>query len=173
MTAPDVSVSNHSAPDATGLVPYNPILAMTTLFIPTCGDRLRLTAPWKFVLYLERRNIQFAKKLGIVQKDANPWDYYGSTRRVLQTVEVELPTGTVIECSRVYIRQFNKSALQVENDYDSITWMTIKEKGKAGKGKPQGRFWVKLPDCYTIEYELGIDGLYRDRVKAVKEVHSR
>jgi hypothetical protein len=136
------------------------------LFIPACGDRLRLTAPWRFSLYLESRNMKFAKELAIEDPGKGKWAPYPLPRR-----DAELPAGTVIECDRVYIRLYNKSRTQPENDYDSITWKVLREKGKAGKGKPSGRFWVKLPDCYSIEYELEWDSLYRDRVKLVDQVH--
>lgn len=136
------------------------------LFIPACGDRLKLTAPWKFSLYLESRNMKFAKELKIADPGVSRWQ-----SGVLPKKNVELPEGTIIECDRVYIRLYNKGRTQPENDYDSITWKILKVKGKEGKGKISGRFWVKLPDCYSIEYELEWDALYRDRVKLVDQVH--
>ena len=141
---------------------------MPQFFVPACGDRLRLTAPWKFPMYLERRNMKFAQTLGLLDKNHKGWGVFEGEayRSEYKKVQVELPVGTVIECARVYIRKFSKSALKVDKDFDSITWVIQKD----GKGKPRGRFWAKLPDCYTIEYELDHDSLYRNRVKLVKEI---
>jgi len=135
------------------------------LYIPACGDRLHLTAPWNFILYLESRNIQFAKLRGLVNKEGR-WSIY-EEGPVLKSGPVTLPAGSVIECDRVYIRSFNKSRVQIEKDYDSITWKLMQTNGKPVR---HGRFWVKLPDCYDIEYELQSDSLYRHRVKAIREV---
>ena len=145
---------------------------MPKFFVPACGDRLRLTAPWKFPVYLEHRNMKFAQGLGLLAKSNHGWGVYEGAAYTseFKKVQVELLVGTIIECARVYIRQFSKSALKVEKDFDSITWVIQKEKGKAGKGKPSGRFWVKLPDCYAIEYELDHDSLYRDRVKLIRSI---
>lgn len=66
----------------------------------------------------------------------------------------------------MYIRTFSKSAHLVQNDYDSITWKVM----KGDKPARNQRFWCKLPDCYSIEYELHPDSLYRDRVKVFKAV---
>lgn len=139
------------------------------LFIPAVGDRLILTAPWKFRLFLESRNMKFAKSLAIEDPGKGRWAPGPLPKR-----EASLPEGTVLECDRVYIRTFNKSRVQEKDDYDSITWkvMAPKAKGKAkGELRPAGRFWVKLPDCYSIEYRLEWDSLYRDRVKVVDQVH--
>lgn len=74
----------------------------------------------------------------------------------------------MLECDRVYIRSFSKSALKEDKDYDSITWREIDP--VKGKPKKNSRFWVKLPDCNSIEFRLEPDSLYRDRVKAIKLV---
>lgn len=141
------------------------------LFIPACGDRLRLTAPWRFTLVFEHRNVKFAQVLGVLKKEAG-WNVYTSPNsHRLASAQAELPAGMVVECDRIYVRQFNRGRIQLEQDYDSVTWRVHREKGKAGKDKPHGRFWVKLPDCYTMEYALDDDSLYRDRVKLVKAVH--
>lgn len=134
------------------------------LFIPACGDRLTLTEPWSFDLYLESRNIKFAHALKVLDMKAERWNQTDANGK-LKRVPVSLPAGTVLECDRVYIRSFNKSRVRLDNDYDSVTWKVIvKDKGK-------GRFWVKLPACYEIHYELSIDSLYRDRIKVFKDVH--
>lgn len=146
------------------------------LFIPACGDRLRLTAPWTFTLVFEYRNIKFAQNLGLLDPKLKTWGVYEDPppgerySRTYKRAEATVPTGTILECDRIYIRQYNKGRVSLENDYDSVTWRINKIPGKAGRGRPSGRFWVKLPDCYSIEYQLDVDSLYRDRVKLVKEV---
>lgn len=137
------------------------------LYIPACGDRIRLTKEWKFDLYLEHRNVSFAQAKELVPKGFNAWrdGYVSSESNQLRKIQVTLPKGTVLECDRVYIRTFSKSAIKVDKDFDSITWKVINEKGKAA-----GRFWTKLPSCYDIEYRQDADDKYRDRVKLIKEV---
>lgn len=144
------------------------------LFIPACGDRLTLAAPWTFHLYLEHRNIKFAKERGLIDKDAKVWSLWEDDgigarvgRRRFRHGEVTLDAGTVIECDRVYIRSFNKSKVKVEDDFDSVTWKVL---GKNGKPARNQRFWVKLSSCNGLEYELADDAIYRDRVKLIKEV---
>jgi hypothetical protein len=147
------------------------------LFVPACGDRLTLTRDWAFDLYLEHRNMRFAKILGLVEKES--WDVHegdGVARafgteykpKVLARVHAVLPKGTMLECDRVYIRTFNKGRIQEGDDYDSITWRVI---GKNGKPATHQRFWCKLSAACEIEYEIALDGLYRDRVKLMKSVH--
>jgi hypothetical protein len=133
------------------------------LYIPACGDRIRLTKEWKFDLYLERRNLAFAKSKELIPEKFSYMDCWNG--RTLKKVQTSVPKGTVLECDRVYIRTFNKSKVKVESDFDSITWKIITEKGKCA-----GRFWTKLPSCYDIEYKQDADDRYRDRVKLIKEV---
>lgn len=135
------------------------------LFIPACGDRITLTAPWEFTLWLERRNIKFAQAHGLVGP-GDPWKLAGYGRDVKNACHT-LPAGTVLECDRVYIRTFNKSRLELNEDYDSITWKVMSPEGKPVRNQ---RFWVKLHDCLGIDYELGPSALYRDRIKAVRSV---
>jgi hypothetical protein len=147
---------------------------MTKLYIPACGDRLTLTKAWEFDLYLERRNVKFAQEHGLVDAKFDPWrdgyhkgaDGRPEYDRGLKKVRHSLPKGAVLECDRVYIRTFSKSALQVGGDFDSISWKVM----RGEKPARNQRFWVKLPDCYEIEYSQGPDSLYRDRVKAVRQV---
>ncbi len=134
------------------------------LYIPACGDRITLEAPWSFTLVLESRNVEFAKTRKIIES-APKYGGIRDGRFGYQTVSVTLDAGTTLECDRVYVRTFNKSRVQVENDYDSITWKVINDKGKA---VPRSRFWTKLPDTYGIEY--GTVDMYRDRVKLAKLV---
>lgn len=136
------------------------------LYIPACGDRVTLSAPWTFDLYLEHRNVEFAKTRGLVAKASKLYDFYlRSDAGGFEVVSVTLEVGTVIECDRVYVRTFSKAQVDVSTDYDSITWKVIGPKGKA---VPKSRFWTKLPDTYAIEYDAV--EMYRDRVKLVRAV---
>jgi hypothetical protein len=146
---------------------------MTQFYIPACGDRLILESDWEFDLYLEHRNTKFAESLKLLDnKDQrryhNIWEgqpYHSKMKRVRAKVEA----GMTLEVVRVYIRQFSKSAIQVDNDYDSITFRVL----KGEKTVKNARFWVKLPDTYSIEYRQEPDSMYRNRIKAVKEVMER
>lgn len=135
------------------------------LFIPACGDRITLEAPWFFTLVLESRNVEFAKTRGLVDpkasRHADLWTRDGGYRKVPFTLEA----GTVLECDRVYVRGYNRSRIQADDDYDSVTWKVI---GPKGKPVPKSRFWVKLPDCNSVEH--GVPDMYRDRVKLAKLV---
>jgi hypothetical protein len=57
----------------------------------------------------------------------------------------------------------------VGDDYDSITFRVL----KGEKTIKNARFWAKLPDTYSIEYRQDPDSMYRNRIKAVKEVMER
>ncbi len=136
------------------------------LYIPACGDRVTLSAPWTFDLYLESRNFEFAKIRGLVPEASKLYAFYDrGSASGYKMVSVTLPAGTVIECDRVYVRTFSKAQVDVSTDYDSITWKVIGPKGKA---VPKSRFWTKLPDTYAIEYDAV--EMYRDRVKLVRAV---
>lgn len=145
------------------------------LYIPACGDRLKLTAPWEFSLVFEKRNVKFGETMGVLTKGEKTWEGGDGNawRGPFRKAKVSLPAGTIIECDRVYIRQYNKGRLEDKDDYDSITWKAMTA-AQAEKAKPKliGRFWVKLPDCYEVEYDLEWDALYRDRVKLVDQVHN-
>ena len=143
------------------------------LFIPACGDRLTLISPWTFRLFLEHRNIKFAEVQNLLtEEEKKKISYNGITVSgsydKYKIVPVTLQTETIIECDRVYIRQNSKAKLHEENDYDSVTWKVIKDNKPAKKQ----RFWVKLCDCNTIEYELRgktkTAALYQERVKVIK-----
>ena len=131
------------------------------LYIPACGDRITLSAPWTFTLVLEHRNVEFAKTRKVVDPSA---PRYGNFSRAgYEKVSVTLDAGTVLECDRVYIRTFNKSRIRLEEDYDSVTWKVFGANGKAVK---KSRFWTKLTDANLVEH--GEVDLYRDRVKLAK-----
>jgi hypothetical protein len=144
---------------------------MQRLYIPACGDRLTLTGDWVFTLYLERRNVEFAKSRGLVPDTFGTWDghvYDQVARKASLEYRTANPVaGTVLECDRIYVRTFNKSRVHEGEDYDSITWKVI---GKNDKAVRHGRFWVKLSACGDVAYSQEPGDLYRNRVKAVRAV---
>jgi hypothetical protein len=141
------------------------------LFIPACGDRLTLTEDWTFPAWCERRNMKFLTTQGHVDeehKDAYALYEGQPYRSPIRKVRVTVPKGSVIECDRVYIRSYNKGRIKDGDDYDSITWKLVDP--KKGKAVRHGRFWTKLTDCNGLSFEMALDGLYQNRVKAVKDV---
>lgn len=130
------------------------------LFIPACGDRLVLSKDWTFTLYFEHRNTKFAHERGYLETKPS-WSVYeeGQPRygSRLKRQEITIPSGTVLECDRIYIRAQNKSAVEIEDDYDSITWRI--------PGQKNSRFWAKLTDCNNLEFELQSDASFKERAK--------
>ena len=129
------------------------------LYIPACGDRLTLVEDWQFLLHLEHRNLKFARARNLVStsRDWNVWE--GEPyRSSLKKIPVDIKKGSVLEVDRVYIRQHSKSAAGVSDDFDSVTWKVVGEKN--------ARFWTKLEDCNTIEFELAEGWRYKDRKAA-------
>ena len=122
------------------------------------------------MLWLESRNMKFAKARNFAKKGDNQYGVWSGERyrSGYKQVEVTLPAGTILECDRVYIRTFNKARVNDGDDYDSITWKLIDP--KKGKAEKFGRFWVKLVDANNIDFRLTDDSFYRDRVKLFKEV---
>lgn len=114
------------------------------LYIPALGDHLKLTAPWTFALYGEYRNESLFKHLGLPFS----WGY-----RDLQKTKVTLPAGTELGIDRIYIRRGNK-------EFDSITFNLL---GVKGKGRV--RFWAKLGDVNTIEFESLLTNIHVDPIE--------
>lgn len=130
---------------------------MAKLFVPACGDRITLGQSWHFNLILEKRNLKFAESIGI---DLDLFKNTGySWRGPLDSVDVTLPSGTVLECDRVYIRAMAKNASTVEDSYDSLTWKVVVN----GKPVAKKRFWVKLSDTYNLEFDPASISRYMDR----------
>jgi hypothetical protein len=100
----------------------------------------------------EQKNPEYVQ----YHKEYNEW-YNQAKNAAVEFIEVELPAGTVLQVDRIYIR---KGA----SDYSSITFFTknlpetvIENRGWAGthsKLKKSLRFWVKLPDCNKINFEI-------------------
>lgn len=132
---------------------------MAKLFVPACGDRITLVQPWQFNLYLEHRNIKYAQLVGLVPSTQNWSVYVPNTNYKLATAAHTVAPGTVLECDRVYVRSTSKSAKSVEDSYDSITWKVVVN----DKPSRNQRFWVKLSDCYSMEFDPASVSRYQDR----------
>lgn len=132
---------------------------MSKLYVPACGDRITLIEPWIFPLYLEHRNIEFAKQIGLYSGKEQWSVYRPGTRYQIDDVLCTLKPGTVLECDRVYIRATSKSAESVEDNYDSISWKVIVN----GKAAVKQRFWAKLSDCCNLEFDPHTISTYQSR----------
>src|SRR5271156_4789922 len=98
---------------------------MSKLFIPAIGDRITIAQPWQVNLYLEHRNIPYAKLLGLAPADARWNVYVPNTNYQLAIAKHTIDTDTVLECDRIYIKTTSKQAKTVEDSYDSITWKIV------------------------------------------------
>lgn len=129
-----------------------------TLFVPDIGVEVTLAEDWTFVLYPEQRNAKLWESAGFpslgprwgkntseyqVVAGENATLYLRDVRGNSFTPYVTLPKGTVLKCSRVYIRQNAQT-------YSSLTW-TI---SSCPDTNLKGRFWAKLTDCNKMIIEL-------------------
>jgi hypothetical protein len=124
-------------------------------YVPACGHRIRLTSDWTFMLYAEYRNEKFSKAAAVTLD----FSWQKSDKR-----QMTLPSGTVLEVDRVYIRQQNKSAMSTEDDYDSLTFKLIEHPTMKGRN----RFWAKLSDVNRIEFDLPVDNTLVKTELAIK-----
>lgn len=126
------------------------------MFIPTIGTKLRLTEAWSFRLCKESRNHKMIQAVrGEVQTsywqdwNASDWSEQG---RIVATCT--LPIDTVLSVDRIYIRkgldQFDSITFQVEDCPEER--FRSKKMGGTSSGKP--RFWVRLDEANTIEFDL-------------------
>lgn len=131
---------------------------MARLFIPSIGDRLTVVKPWQFKLYLEHRNTVFAEEHGHTLPQTG-WNVYLPNSRILAHVDHIIDPGTVLECDRIYVKATSKSAATPEESYDSVTWKVVVN----GRPARKQRFWVKLSDCSSLEFDEASISKYRDR----------
>jgi hypothetical protein len=107
------------------------------LFIPPCGYRVRLTKDWKFELYFEYRNDSLVESIMPEETTINDkwnWRYERDEDghyHKMKHAPATIPSGTVLEVDRVYIRAFSKSAKSKEDDYDSVTFRVVEHSGWA------------------------------------------
>lgn len=127
---------------------------MASLYIPDIGESITLAEDWTFKLRYETRNKTTLVAIGARSTGWRTWvrpngipltTPYGQTSLPYETVT--LPAGTVLKVDRVYIRKGNA-------EFSSITFIITKDSGAAVDKKLHGkRFWAKLPEVNTIEFE--------------------
>lgn len=118
------------------------------LYIPSLGDCLKLTAPWRFDLYNEDRNQTLMDAMGDTREIA-----WGD----ITSIPCEIPVGEILKVDRIYIRKGH-------DEFSSITffWQGKRTQPKviecwgrtAKKPARPVRFWAKLEDANRIEFEL-------------------
>lgn len=115
------------------------------LFIPEIGTRLKLTADWTFSLHYERRNAPMYEF-----QTGEKWEWNWRVNNT-PALPVTLPAGSILVVDRIYIRNG-------ASDFSSLTFRALlskdKKSFKAPFGKAGVRFWAKLAEVNTIEYEI-------------------
>lgn len=138
------------------------------MFIPEIGTSIILRNPWEFMLHTESRNEALAIAAGFNYDMAyswrrntsdaelskrNGWIKYGYSE---WEKTVTLPAGAILTVDRVYIRKGN-------DDYSSLSFnlnrkSVCPEFSDFAKNihtlKGRCRFWAKLDDVNTIEFDL-------------------
>ena len=150
------------------------------MFIPTIGTKLRLTDEWRCTLKQESRNWLTIDLLTPGEETAADrynaaWDMdwrgayqlpeaermallAASQRRTDAFNEAQfdlvLPVDTVLSIDRIFIRkhldQFDSITFQIEDCPEE----RFRSKKMGGTAKRKPRFWVKLDEANTIEFDL-------------------
>lgn len=129
------------------------------LYVPTNGDKLKLVADWTFTVYnvgYDDRNETLLHRADVKKVERqSEWDPRHTVVDYPRKSTVTLPANTVLQVDRVYIRKFNSASKSIDDDYDSITFQVIEHPTwpRDGKRKVMARFWVKLRDANSIEFE--------------------
>lgn len=121
---------------------------MVKLYIPQVGDKLKLTSNWNCKLFKEHRNYSFFKVLNI-----------DTTQNNDVSIDISFPKGTVLKVSRLYVRAPASS-------FDSITFTV---ESSPVKTLSKGRFWVKLMDANTLEFEEIVTNM--DTIEKLKDLY--
>jgi hypothetical protein len=113
------------------------------LYIPEIGDKIQLKKTWTFDLYLESRNKSLTKHFFDFEYNYRTMDdkkyEYGCSMG-----KVSLPENTTLKVDRIYIR---KGA----EEFSSLSFIIDSTLEKGLKGS---RFWAKLSDCNSIEFDF-------------------
>jgi len=106
------------------------------IWIPKCGDSIRLDNDWNFKLKFEHRNTQFSQ---VYKPDLWPknWHYRDPQPN---DIDVNICAGTILVFDRVYIRQD-------ADDFASVTFVIKHHTDDNFIGE---RFWASLEDVNTI-----------------------
>ncbi len=105
--------------------------------IPPIGYKLTVAAPWTVDIHTEYRNGTMMSWLTTIDPSiAQNWMYNDVNT-------VTIPAGLNLTVDRIYIRKGS-------SDFDSISFNV-----RGIKGFGLVRFWVKLDQLQTLEYEPG------------------
>ncbi len=107
------------------------------IWIPKCGDEVKLDQDWTFKLNPEYRNSDF---FAVISGKAPTGSRYNA-KASYQEQDVTFPAGCHIVFDRIYIRQDS-------GDYTSVTFIIKDHPIFNYIGE---RFWVKLADANKIE----------------------
>jgi hypothetical protein len=123
------------------------------LFVPDIGTKLKLSIPWQFDLYYERRN-DAVLELVTGYKQRYGFADYGKSAGV-----VTVQPNAILIVDRVYIRQgsgfedFSSLSFRMEKgaeiEYNGNTWTTERNM----------RFWAKLRQVNTMLAEMDLNSL--------------
>ena len=135
------------------------------LYIPELGDEIRLIADWNFGLYNEDRNTSLMAYMADFREPGYFW------RKDVAPIPCTIPAGAVLKIDRIYIRKgqedFNSitfcwQGMAIPAHMEEITTYVWLPDGK-GVYQPTGklrkvpkkpiRFWAKMSDVNTIEFE--------------------
>lgn len=120
-------------------------------FIPEIGTELKLSDDWTFELYQESRNSDIFLADG---KKSCGW------REDLKSYSRTLPAGSVFLVDRIYVRkgakEFSSVTLRLTETTDAVLTRNGTQGPRLGskKKKNYGRFWVKLADFNSAEFEV-------------------
>lgn len=113
---------------------------MPKVWIPRCGDGIRLAKPWSAELLAEHRNVKIIEAItGKVAKI----DWQRNASSASSACTVSFAAGDELVFDRVYIRQGS-------DDYASVTFIV---KDTADGMLVGQRFWVTVDDANRIEAE--------------------
>ena len=121
---------------------------------PSLGDQLKLGENWTFPLHSEHRNTSLFAAVGRLW---TPWDkwypqfildvvtfddgYHVGQHNKQGWAMVTLPTDTVLQVARIYLRRGCK-------DFNSITFCIVSTPDV--RFRSSIRFWAKLEDCNAM-----------------------
>jgi len=109
--------------------------------IPMIGSKIRLSEPWMFKLFPEKRNI----KLWAVMFDEviDQWSLHWAMMASGVWRAMSFPAGTVLSVDRIYLRKGLA-------DFNSLSFRVV---SSPDKRIVKQRFWAKLGDVNRMEGE--------------------
>lgn len=127
------------------------------MYIPDIGDKITLVEDWELKLYTERRNYGLLQAFGYTPSHEYIDNDY---KKGLNHHLVTLPKGVTLTVDRVYIRKGSA----VTAGYSSVTFVIDPKSNDKEFQKYRSRFWAKLEDCNTIQFELASQSKRTERV---------